>query len=312
MKGAKPATIAVGKDTLAGGSSYVKLASDPRVYTVASFTKSSLDKQLNDLRDKRLLTFNPDKLSRVELTSHNQTIEFGKNGQNEWQILKPEPYRADALQVDELVRKLKEAKLQFEAGKIAPATFAAAPKLAAVTVTDNSGAQTVAIRQDKDKNTYAKSSVTDGIYKIGADVADTAAKTLTDFRSKKLFDFGFAELSSVTAQGTSYSRSGQKWYANGKEMDASSVQNLIDKLRDLSATGFARRNAGSAIFAASTVTQDKKRTEKITVFGGGSETTAIREGEPAIYTLDAAVASDLVKAAAGVKPAAAAKAPPKK
>ena len=40
-----------------------------------------------------------------------EAIEFGKNNQNEWQILKPKPLRADGLQVDELVRKLKVAKM---------------------------------------------------------------------------------------------------------------------------------------------------------------------------------------------------------
>ena len=304
QKNGKPTTIDFGKDTLAGGSTYVKVAGDPRVFTVASFSKTSIDKSLNDLRDKRLLTFNQDKISRVELTAKNTTVEFGKNGQGDWQILKPQPYRADAMQVDELVRKLKEAKVQIDGGKIANATFQAAPKIATVTITDNSGTQTAEIRQDKDKNTYAKSSATDAIYKIGADVADATNKSLTDFRSKKLFDFGFTELSSVSAQGKTYTHTGEKWFLDGKEMDGSSVQNLVDKLRDLSATGFAEKSSGNPLFTAAATTQDKKRTEKVSLTRDGANTFAIREGEPAIYTLDAGVADDLIKAANEVKPAA--------
>ena len=38
-----------------------------RLYRVGSFVKTSVDKSLNDLRDKRLLTFDHDKLTRVEL-----------------------------------------------------------------------------------------------------------------------------------------------------------------------------------------------------------------------------------------------------
>ena len=41
--------------------------------------KSSLDKRPDDLRDKRLLTFDSDKLTRVELQAKGQAIEFGKN-----------------------------------------------------------------------------------------------------------------------------------------------------------------------------------------------------------------------------------------
>ena len=84
------------------------LAGDPRVFTMASYTRTSIDKSLNDLRDKRLLTVNPDK--SAELTRRkNQDIEFGRN-KDEWQILKPKPLRADSFEVGDLVRKLAEAR----------------------------------------------------------------------------------------------------------------------------------------------------------------------------------------------------------
>ena len=59
--------LLIGDDTPTGSGAYAKLAGDPRVFTVASFIKTSLDKTPNDLRDKRLLTFDSDKLTRVEL-----------------------------------------------------------------------------------------------------------------------------------------------------------------------------------------------------------------------------------------------------
>src|SRR5581483_8044871 len=103
--------------------------------------KTSLDKNLNDLRDKRLLTFDSDKLSRVELTAKGQTMEFGKNGQNEWEILKPRPLRADGSAVDGLVSKLKDAKMDAtispEDAKKASAGFASGTKVATASVTDS-------------------------------------------------------------------------------------------------------------------------------------------------------------------------------
>ena len=39
------------------------------MFTVASCVKTSLDKTSKDLRDKRLLTFDSDKLTRVELAA---------------------------------------------------------------------------------------------------------------------------------------------------------------------------------------------------------------------------------------------------
>ena len=58
----------------------------PRVFTVASFTRTNLDKGLNDLRDKRLITLSADKISRIALTANQQSMEFGRD-KNQWQIL---------------------------------------------------------------------------------------------------------------------------------------------------------------------------------------------------------------------------------
>ena len=88
-------------------------------------------------------------------------FEFSKNGQSEWQIVKPKPMRADTSQVDDLVRKLKDAKMDLTDDKAA-ADFATADKVASASVTDNSGTQTIEIRQAKDKTYYAKSTAVEG------------------------------------------------------------------------------------------------------------------------------------------------------
>src|SRR5205823_8769070 len=157
--------------------SYVKLANSPKVFTIASYNKTSLDKTPNDLRDKRMLTFDSDKLTRVELTAKGQSVEFGKNNQNDWQILKPRPLRADGSQVEELIRKLKDAKMDTtvsdDDARKAAAGFASGKRVAVATVTDSSGNQQLEVREagkDKDKTYYAKSSVVEGVYKVPNDL----------------------------------------------------------------------------------------------------------------------------------------------
>ena len=53
-----------------------KLKNDPRVFSISSGVKSSLDKSSKDLRDKRLLTFDSDKLTRVELPAEVQWVDM--------------------------------------------------------------------------------------------------------------------------------------------------------------------------------------------------------------------------------------------
>ncbi len=305
----KVQTLLVGDDTPTGAGVFAKLENDPRVFTIASYAKSSLDKTSKDLRDKRLLTFNSDKLTRVDLTAKGATIEFGKNNQNEWQVLKPRPLRADGLQVDELVRKLKDAKMDTsgsdEDARKAIAGFSTGARVALAAVTDAAGTQQIEVRKDKDKNYYAKSSVVEGIYKVAGDLGDGLDKGLDDFRNKKLFDFGWndpgkLEIHNSTAQAT-YQKSGEKWMSGPKQIDAPSIQALVDRLRDLSSTKFLEAGNGPAVFEATVTSNGGKRVEKVSIWKQGSSYDAKREGEPTVYELDTKAVEDLQKAAGEVK-----------
>jgi hypothetical protein len=303
-KDGKTDEVLIGDDTPTGSGSYAKLPNDPRVFTISSFVKSSLDKRPDDLRDKRLLTFDQDKLTRVELQAKGSTVEFGKDAQNEWQIVKPRPLRADSSAVNGLVDKLKDAKMDLTATEDAAKGFAAGTRVAVATVTDASGTQTIEVRKDKDKNYFAKSSAVEGMYKIAADAGDAMDKGLDDFRNKKLFDFGFSDPGKVDVKGASYTKSGDKWMSGSKTMDNGSVQTLIDKLRDLAATKFAAAGGGEPVLDATVTSNNGKRVEKVTIRKMGAQYLAQRENEPSIYELDAKAVEELQKAIADVKEAA--------
>jgi hypothetical protein len=307
-KDGKTAGLLVGDATPTNSGNYAKLPGSSKVYTIASFVKTGLDKSVNDLRDKRLLTFDSDKITRVVLAAKGGPVEFGKNGQNEWQILKPSALRADGSQVDSLVSKLKDAKMDATVSdadaKKAADGFASGTRVALATVSDSSGDQTLEVRKDKDKNYYGKGSAVEGVYKLTADTGDALDKGLDDFRNKKLFDFGFSDPSKIDVKGASYTKSGDKWMSGAKTMDNGSVQSLIDKLRDLSASKFADKPAGDVVFEATVTSNSGKKVEKVTIRKQGTDYFAQREGEPSIYQLDAKPVDDLQAAASGVKEAA--------
>jgi len=312
-KDGKTDELLVGDDAPTGSGSYAKLPNDPRVFMIATFTKSSLDKRPDDLRDKRLLTFDQDKITRVELQAKGQTVEFGKDAQNEWQIVKPRPLRADSSTVNGMMDKLRDAKMDVTATGDAAKGFANGTRVAVATVTDAAGTHTLEVRKDKDKNYFAKGSAVEGVYKIASDVGDALDKGIDDFRNKKVFDFGFSDPGKLDVQGASYTKSGDKWMSGSKTMDNGTVQTLIDKLRDLSATKFALGGGGAPVFEATVTSNSGKRVEKVTIRKAGNTYLAQRDGEPSIYELDGKAVEDLQKAAADVKEAApAAPAPAKK
>ncbi len=309
-KGGKVSKLEIGDDTPTNSGAYAMLAGDPRVFTVASYVKTGVDKSVNDLRDKRLLSFDQDKLSRVELIAKKVDIEFGRD-KDQWQIVKPKPLRAEGLQVDEMLRKLKDAKMDLtlsdDDAKKAAVAFASGMPVATVKLTDPSGTQQIEIRKNKD-DYYAKSSAVAGVFKITSELGTGVDKSLDDFRNKKLFDFGFNDPSKIDmhANGKTYSfqKGGDDWFSNGKKMDSTSVQSFLDKLRDFSASKFIDTGSlGMPTIDITVVSNSGKLTEKLLIAKQGSDYVAQRENEPALYGLDAKTVEDLSQAASDVKPA---------
>jgi hypothetical protein len=323
LKDKQSKRLLLGDDTPASSGVYAALAGDPRVFTIASYNKTSVDKGVNDLRDKRLLTTSADKVSRVQLVRQNEEIEFGRN-KDEWQILKPKPLRADTAQVADLVRELTDAKMDIsgsDAGDAASA-FAKATPVSTAKVTDTSGTQEIQIRKkkEKDKETYyAKSTAVDGAYKVESTIGKAVDKGLEDFRNKKLFDFGYNDPNKIElhngqktyflTRGTSGS---EDWWSNGQKMDADSVDSFLSKIREMSASKFPDSGFAKPEINLSVVSDDGKRTEKIQIAKSGDHYIAQRENEPGLYQLDASSIDGLVKAADGIKQASGSQAMSKK
>ena len=309
-KSNKSQKLLLGDDTPAGGGTYAMLAGDPRVFTIPSYTKSSIDKTANDLRDKRLITLDPDKISRVELVANKQDLEFGRN-KEDWQILKPKPLRADGTQVGDLVSKLTSARMETSTSeddaKKAATAFSSGQPMASAKVTSDSGTQQLEVRKNKD-DYYAKSSVVPGVYKVTSDIGQALDKKLDDFRNKKLFDFGFDDPNKLEIHEGSkiffLTRKGDDWWdANGKKLDSSSVQPLIGDVRSLAASKFVDSGFTSPALEMSVTSNDGKKVEKVQIAKAGDNYIAKREGDSTLYQLDSSSVTDLQKAAADLKPA---------
>ena len=310
MADGKTYALRLGEDTPTDGNTYAMLDGDKRLFTIASFSKGSLDKQSKDLREKHLLVFEQDKLSRLELEAAGKMpLEFGRAG-TEWQILKPKPMRADGFQVDEVIRKLKDAAMVTDGDtetdpKAAASVFAGGQKVAVAKITGAEGTLTLEVRKAKE-DYYAKSSTVDGAYKITKEVGDGLNKTLEDFRNKKVFDFGFNDPTRIEikdgGQSKVFEKSGENWTSGGKTMDSVSVQNLVDKLRDLAATKFADSGFTTPTLELTVTSNDGKRTEKVQIAGAGANFLARRENDSSLYQLDGSAVTGIREAAAGVQP----------
>ena len=309
-------SIIFGADTPTGSGVYARLEGDPRLFPLFSYNKTSFEKKVFDLREKKLLSIDGDKISRVTVDAGRRSIEFGKSGDDDWQILKPKPLRADNFAVGDLVRSVQNGEMvsvleeALEEGGEPSGKYSFAKPFASVEVVDESGAHTLTIAKGQDDKYHAKSSdLPGGVYEVSSTLAEGLDKPLADFRNKKLFDFGFEDPVSVKLRDgdtrIAIEKKDDKWILTShedRELESSKVQSLLDDLRGLRAKKFTsdeeadqeKYGLDQPALEAEVLQADDKGTEKAIMTSlGGEKVYAAIPGQPSTYEIEKSDAESL-------------------
>jgi Domain of unknown function (DUF4340) len=319
-KDGKVSKLLIGERTPTESAVYARLDGDPRLFTMTANHKVTFDKTAKDLREKHMLNFTGGKLVGVAVTAKGkagpENIAFSRVGETDWQMIKPKIMRADGAKVDEIVSKLKLTEMDVnipEADlKAAAARFASAPLTGVVKIIDTTATQSVELRKI-DKFYYAKSSALPGVYRVGNDLGDVLGKSIDDYRNAKVFDFAFSDPNRVSIEDAGkksiFEKAKDKWMSDGKEMDSTSVQAFIDRLRDLSAVKFADSGFTKPTITLIVTSNEGKRVETVDLapLATGPNYLAQRRGQEGLYEISANAVKELRQAASDVKPAQPAK-----
>ena len=301
-----------GRDTPTGSGVFARLEGDPRLFTVYSYNKTSFEKSVFDLRDKRLLQLDEDSISKMVVRAGGNVLEFAQS-EGDWAIVKPMELRADDFTVNDLARVLRTAEMTavLEEGEEVGGHSFDTP-LAVATVEDEAGSHELVVAKDGESY-YARSSDQGGVYAVSSTLAESFDKPVADFRNKKLFDFGFDDPARIDVRAgdetVAVVRTDDKWVMeshDGREADGESVQTLLDRLRGLTAMEFpSDREADKAKYGlaqpaiVATVTPQGEAAEAEKVFVSLPEEGPIhaaRDGEPSTYTIERSAAQDIQRA----------------
>jgi len=111
-KDGKPSgKIVFGDKTATGGNMYAKRNDEKRVFLVADFQDSSLNKSTFDLRDKSLMKVERDKVDSFTIETGGKAVVLAKEG-SDWKLVKPLAARADFSAVDGLVGRIESAQMK--------------------------------------------------------------------------------------------------------------------------------------------------------------------------------------------------------
>jgi len=315
---AQPAkfTLLLGDETPAGGGLYAQVAGNARVFTLASYLKSSLEKKLDDLRDKRAMTLDADQLQRIEVQSKDKSYTLVKNPEGVWDLVLPPPVRADRFAVEGLVSQLRSLSMSSivaeDKGKAGLYGFEA-PELR-VQLSSPAGNQTLLLGKKVEKKDgeryYAVNSALAPVFTLGYEFRDRFKKDPADLRDKDLFSFSNFEVKLVEVDTPKGHRVFDRQKDNQWKQTAPGAKNLpsdkvdafLSRVRDLRADSFPKE-ADLAQFGLTKPAYrfkvqfgDKKRTEIVEASKVGDRVYARRSTDPSPCELTKTALDDLDKA----------------
>jgi hypothetical protein len=247
---AKPdkVTLLLGDDTPTSGGVYAQVAGNPRVLTLPSFLKSSLDKKVFDLRDKRILTMAAGQVNRIEVVGKTKRWTLAKNPEGIWDLILPPAVRADRFAAEGIASRLENGTMQSVAAedKKSMGKYGFGAPEVTINVSGAGAAQTLTLGKKEDARYYAMNSALDPVFTLDSSFLADFRKDPADLRAKDLFTFSAFDvkhLEITTPSGTrTFDKQPQnKWKQTApaaKDVPADKVEALLGKLRDLRADSF--------------------------------------------------------------------------
>jgi len=243
-------TLLLGDETPTGGGIYAQVAGKPRVVTLYSYLKSSLDKKVFDLRDKRAVTLAAGELQRIEVESKGKRWTLVKNPEGVWDLMLPPVVRADRFTVDNLVNRLQNLSMQSVAAedKKNQGKFGlGAPELR-VRLDGPGASQTLMVGKKEGERYYAMNSAFEPVFTVDASFVSELQRDPNDLRDKNLFSFSAFEVKRLEVQTPAGSRVFErqpqnKWKQTApaaKDIPTDKLETLLNNLRDLRAESFPK------------------------------------------------------------------------
>jgi hypothetical protein len=343
-----PRTLLLGEKNPAGSDVYAKLPEAPRVFLVSGYLEGAYTKGVFGFRDKRVLTFDREKIDRLDVAAGAAKTTVARQGDT-WSVVAPVNARADFGVIEAVLSRLANGQMKAIAwDPAAPATPAGGPPSAAGASTKHSlkeygldpaahrltlGAGSTAAeillgKATPEGDVYAKDASRSMVFTIEKALADDLTRNPADFRAKDIFAFR-----AFTGTRLEIARAGKtmaferkkgpekdavlKWVAvpPTPAADEAKIEDLVGKVATLRAESFADAlPAGATEFARIQTAYDEGRKhDTVVIHLAGPDYYAVRQGDAGVAKLLAPAVGDIVAALdATQKPDAAKPDAPKK
>ncbi len=241
--------IFVGKTTPVGFRTYVRKGEEKKIFLTSSSFYYGMNKELKDLRNKKIIDFKDEEVRKVELLARDRTIVLVKD-EDRWKIERPAEYQADSSEVQSLLSSLRSIRAQDFIDE--------AEDLKAYGLTPPTLKVTVYLGKDEAKKTillggetsetnggkrrYLKREEKDTVYLVGDWILHDLNKSVNDLRDKTLLAFDQKKASKIEVQrqdGGSFTLVREKdgrWILAGQkeeELKKTTLEHFVEDLQEL-------------------------------------------------------------------------------
>ena len=305
-------TLLLGDDTPTSGGVYAQISGNPRVFTLASYLKSSLEKKLFDLRDRRALTLEAEQLQKIAIQYKGTSWTLEKNPEGIWDLALPPLVRADRFTVDGLVSQLRGLTMQTIAAedKRKGGDYGFGSPALHLELKGSDGIQTIIVgKKEKDAEHYfASNSALDPVFTLNSDFVTQFQKNQADLREKDLFSFSSFDVKRLEVDTPKghwvFEKQANKWKQTApksKNVNSDKMDSFLTHLRDLRADSFPKGTNLSDFGLAQPPYRfnihfgDKNTTEVVEAAKSGDRMYARRSTDPLPSELSKTALEDVEK-----------------
>jgi hypothetical protein len=320
-KGAKNfRTLDLGTKTPTGSDMYARVDGEKKVFLVQSYLDSTFNRKPFDLRDKKVLNFDREKVDRVEIADGNKLVTLVKSGAD-WRVAGPVEARGDFGAIEQLVSRVQSAQMKSVVNEAATdlKEYGLDKPTTTVTVGLGSARAGLAVGKKTDGgDLYARDVSKNQVVTIAADLLTDLQKGVTEYRRKDVFEFRPYNLTRLEvtrgADVTTFERlkgkgkDGADVWQNvqtKKAVDGTTFESFLAKLSGLRAQSFADAKTKTGLDTPVLVTKatydDGKKTETVRFGREGTAAYSGRADEPGASTLNTSEFEELIKSLDGLK-----------
>jgi hypothetical protein len=294
--------IAVGKNAAIGGKTYVRVGDEQKVVLVPSTLKFALNKQPKDLRDKQLLAFKDEDVTRIDIApADGPPVALVRKDKDAW-TLEPGGQPTDITEVRSYLSSLRATRaVDFPESDVAAAGLEK-PRLTVTVGLGKDATQALLIgketTQGAQKQLFAKRSDQPAVVTLGDWSFRTLGKDAWQFRDKAVLGFGTDRLGRVVVErkqgpgATLVHGEPGGWTVEGEQQSkGGAIQRFIDDLRDLKGSSIAEEPAKSLKrfgldapdVRLTLIDRDQKPMGTVLLTKHDGKYYAVREGGPTVF-----------------------------